>query len=120
MADLSPGSQQFWKATKIIKSKANIIPPLRDKVSNNIIMTDVEKSNAIANEFVKSHLITRNLSNALIINNVHQSLQAIHQSDDHSFRLKTSPSEIKCKIANLKNRKSPGIDGITNRALKHI
>lgn len=120
MSKLSPGSQQFWKATKIIKSKANVIPPLRDNLTNNIIMTDVEKANAIANEFVKSHTLTQNLSNALVINNVKLSLESIRLSNDNSFVLKTTPNEIKSLLQSLKNRKSPGIDLITNRALKNI
>lgn len=119
---LEPGSRQFWKVTKVIKNKANIIPPLRDKTTNNILLTDTEKADAIANEFIKAHTLTSNLSNSLIRNQVKATIDSLNSIpiSNNIFSIRTSPSEIKSIIKHFKNKKSPGIDNISNRSLKHL
>lgn len=118
--ELKIGSRDFWKSTKLLKSKLNAIPPLRDKQTNVILMTDEEKANAIANEFSKSHLISQHLSNALVRNQVRTSIIKLDETSNFNFVIRTSPNEIKSIIKNLKPKKSPGSDGITNRSLKHL
>lgn len=40
---LEPGSNSFWKTTKMLKSKLNRTSPLRDKVTNQLLLTDSGK-----------------------------------------------------------------------------
>lgn len=119
--NMKPGSQEFWKVTKYVKSKSNIIPPLRDKVTNDLILNDLDKSNAIAAEFSKSHTITHTHSDVLTINQVRDSINRLNEPQQiMDFTLKTTPNELINLIQQLKKRKAPGSDLVTNQAVKNI
>lgn len=114
-------SRQLWRATKLIKNKYNFTPPLKDS-SKSILLTDQEKANEIASSFCKSHYITYNdKSDNPTETAVNSSFQNINFFCD---QVKESdmpkPKEISNIIHFLKNRKSPGHDGINNILLKKL
>jgi Reverse transcriptase (RNA-dependent DNA polymerase) len=112
---------QFWKTTKILKRRQNIIPTLKDNGRKKF--SDQEKSNLIAQKFSEAHLLTLNQPVPVTVSNrVTEKIQEIHTSppvDVEASEL-TSPREIKSIIKNLGRRKTPGLDRINNVALKNL
>lgn len=117
LSKFQASSPQFWKTTKLIKNKHRFLPPLR--YNDNLLITDYEKCECIANQFSKSHLISSGLGDHDIIEEVNSSLNFINSSEVNfsSIRL-VKPAEIKNNIKRLKNKKCPGNDGICNRVIK--
>lgn len=63
----SPGSKKLWNIAKSMKGKKiRIISPLT--VNNIQLVTPIEKAQANANVFEKSHLLTTNFHNPTIEN----------------------------------------------------
>lgn len=119
---LKPSGKQFWKFTKILKNSSNISPPLVDNQNNSLLITNEEKSQAIANEFAKSHLNTvayhSNLEN--VVNKNNDKIQAARLNNDDIQPYLIKPIEIKTIIKSFKNKKAPGKDQISNITLKHL
>lgn len=117
LSNFQDTSPQFWKITKLIKNRQRFLPPLRS--NNKLIITDSEKSDCIAQQFHNSHMISNDLSDAATREEVKSTVNCISTLtiDLSGIRL-IKPNELKCIVKNLKNKKSPGIDGISNRVLK--
>jgi hypothetical protein len=112
---------KFWKTTKILKRKYNVIPPLND--NGRKIFSDQEKINLIATKFSNAHQITTNFTSSPVIEaNVQQSMDELEntQTVELSRDEMTKPSEIKLIIKKMKNKKAPGEDGINNQVLKML
>ena len=121
ISNLEYVSNQFWKTTKIIKNKLNMIPPLKNVRSNEIIYSNVDKAELIGSAFQNSHLLTSNYSDQNIDKLVSNSLHIINNSSINFNEIKrVLPSEIKNLIIGLKNKKAPGHDFVNNCLLKHF
>ena len=112
-------NKRLWKLTKVLKNKRSNIPPLT--INNHILLTDYEKAEAIADKFLANHMtsIHQHTSNDLTnaIRRMNTNLLQIFKNNDHSTL--STVREVKNIISKLKNNKAPGLDGITNKALKH-
>ena len=111
-------NKKLWKITKILKNKRPNIPPLH--IDNQHIITDQEKAEIISDKFLDNHMLTVNqsISNALSvpISLIERELsQALINNDPSTL---TNVQEIRNIITKLKNNKAPGVDGVTNKALK--
>lgn len=114
---LDKSSPQFWKISKILRKRTRCIPCL--KVVNNVYTTNVEKSNILARKFHSNHSISANLSDQDTIRMVTNSLLDLYNHNDDDI-IHISEDSIRSVIKSLKNRKSPGLDGITNNCLKQL
>lgn len=61
LASIPSNSKHVWKVTKTVLNNCNKIPPLKDN-SNQLILTDVGKADAISQAFNLAHSITFNQS----------------------------------------------------------
>lgn len=101
LESLNPASQQFWKTTKIIKNRINIVPPLNDPVTNQIATSSLEKAELLAKQFQKSHSLTQSLSDTQTTQLVEATMDAFSQSDIDPFTVKlSSPREVRVLIKN--------------------
>lgn len=119
ISKLPPGSKKFWKLTKALKGKNSVISDLN---SNGIILkTGVEKANAIAEAFGKSHTITVNNPSPLDsrVSDYVNSLDVNHSLGSSGIEL-TDAAEVRAYVMLLKNNKASGMDGINSIILKNM
>lgn len=115
---LEPFSRPFWKVAKILKSKPQQVPPLA--LNDNILITAVEKANAIGEHILSSH----NLGSSIISPMepaVYETLETLRSTPCHvpeNKRIK--PEQIALVLKNRKNMKAPGFDAIFNLVLKKL
>lgn len=112
-------SKPFWTITKLIRTKPKPIPSFTDN-SDNILLTDLEKSEALSDHFLKSHQI--NLA----------SVSPMDQKADLNFKsIQMCPTyvpsdneirmdEITHIIRFFKKFKAPGEDTIMSIVLKYL
>lgn len=114
------GSNKLWKTAKIIKNQIKYTPPL--KSNGKVFLTDNEKAEALSDQFAKSHEITLNYRNRKIDKEVGDSINLLHSSPPNAMdaAILTKPTEIRCSIKRLKNKKAPGPDQIPNVLLKKL
>lgn len=117
LSKLTTNSRQMWKIGKCLKNPIKYVPPF--KINGESIITDQNKSNALADQFVKSHLLTAN--STCITNNiaVQHSIDSINNTigfDCDYFK----PKELLSIIKSLKNYKAPGPDKLQNILIKKL
>lgn len=120
LATLEKGSSPFWNISKILKKKSTVIPILKN---NNITYhTQQEKCEILAQTFSSNHSISANLSDQsttadvnIAINNLNNSILSAPDNE-----ILVSVDTVASIIKNIKPKKSPGADGITNKCLKAL
>lgn len=115
------GSRQFWAATKLLTKPTRVTPPLKNQ-NNQLLLTDEEKANEIANHFHNSNKITfhdksSNLIESLVATSV-QNIRFFHTTVAAEDLPNTR--DVLKVIHKFKARKSPGKDEIKNISLLHI
>jgi hypothetical protein len=119
---LKPTDNSLWVMTKALKKTRKPIPALTH--DNKTLITDSEKTEAIAEAFERVHNTDVNnhtQEQATIITTVQEYLQNEHITDQNTFtKILTTPHEIKQIIKTLPNNKAPGPDTIDNKTLKNI
>ena len=118
LSSLDKGSSPFWNLTKIFKKKSNKIPILSH--NNMRFSTSTEKCEVLAQIFQENHTFSENLSDPETINNVNFSITNFENSVSLSEPIQTNTEDILSIIKRLKNKKSPGSDGINNQCLKAL
>ncbi len=110
---------KFWKLSKLIKNRGKLIPTL--KLNGQILTTEQEKADTIANCFQGAHNLTVSQTSCHDeeVDRYIAGLTAEHFLNEDSNSL-TKPSEIYAILRLLKNGKAPGLDGINNRHLKNL
>lgn len=112
---------KFWKTTKILKRRQNIIPTLVD--NGRKIFADQEKTDIIARKFSESHLLTLNdPGNPLMTQRISDEVAEMEDAQPVEVEASelTSPQEIRTVIKRLGRRKAPGVDRINNIVLKNL
>ena len=119
LGKLSVGHKKFWKITSAIRGKNRRLPNLLNE--NEELLTDDRKAEKLADEFAKSHEITRNFlhSNNRQVERLSNATgnQHIFNNDRETL---TDEDEILYFIKLSKTAKSPGPDEIPNIVLKHL
>lgn len=118
--DREPGPfrKKFWRLVKNLRNRSNTIPPLRTQ--QGTLVTATEKCEAFASHFEEvSNAGASGLRNTRLEREVKRSVETID-----NLQLTEIPeitmTALKTSIACLKPGKAPGIDGVTNRHLKHL
>lgn len=121
LSSIPNNSKNLWKATKSISNKFCKIPPLKGN-DNVLILSDAGKADLISKAFNSAHTVTFNdLSDPITESTVAGSTLFLNfLSPEINESDLPTPKEIKSIILKLKNRKSPGIDKISNVLLKKI
>lgn len=120
LSNLKTGDKKFWRVTKAIRGKhSSHVGFLRD--GDKVLFTNIEKVNAIADTFEKSHALTSNFKHSIDakVNSFNRKLE----KNDHpnlNGSTFTTPKEVQTIIKQLKSFKAPGIDGIQNILLKKL
>lgn len=107
--------------TKALKKKYNPIPTLQD--NNNTAITDKEKAEMLANQFIKAHSIelTHNtFEQEHIIETVLDFLRVNENEKEKWTKFMTSPKEVTNVLKGLTSLKAPGPDKIQNIILKNL
>ncbi len=114
------GPNKLWKTAKIIKNQVKYTPPL--KVDGNVLLTDLEKAEALSNQFSKSHEITIDYVNRSTDTDVQNSMSFLNNCGPNEMdaAILTKPAEVKETVRRLKNNKAPGQDRIPNILLKKL
>lgn len=119
LSTLNKGSTTFWKVSKILKKKYNIIPPL--KQNNNIYNSQQEKCEVLAQTFSANHSYSQNLSDLTTIAEVEESLSNLNNANLNTQNsILVTPIHIQNIIKKMKIKKSPGIDKLNNMCLKAL
>ena len=107
-----------WKLSKSLMNKANKVPPL--KHNNSTIFKSQEKCDLLASTLSES--FKPNAKHAQFhehYNEVDATVKNFEPTPHRTIR-KVKTQEINKLILQLKNRKAPGVDGITNEVLKQL
>lgn len=119
LSTLDKSSSAFWKTSKILKRKSKCIPIL--KHNNVVCFTQQEKSEMLAQTFKLNHTVSTHLSDDSTItelDDVANQIRCINPSSQSRYLL-TRGKTIDI-LKSLKNKKSPGLDGINNKCLKNL
>lgn len=106
--------------SRFLKNRRNQIPPF--KVNGATLLTNEEKSNALADNFVLNHtnpLANTDITHTRFVNNsVNRFMRNCDDSRQEIDLISTSETER--IIKGLKTSKSPGLDKIHNSLLKNL
>lgn len=111
-------NHQMWQLTRFLKNRHKFIPPL--KVDDDTLITPLEKSNALANQFKNNHenpLSTNNISHTRHVNRSVNDFMSGTEISDVELTNTTELNEI---ARRLKNPKAPGFDRVNNRLIKKL
>lgn len=125
LKDITPmnNNQKLWNISKILRKKSKGLPTLRKASSgplySSYILTDVEKAEALADNFSSVYCNRPDTASTNTKNLVADSITELDEMIGDEIK-STSPREIYGFIRILKNKKSPGQDLINNKILKQI
>ena len=115
---IKPYSKPFWKLSKVLKKPQKPIPTLKD--GDEILLTNMEKSQKLAQQFESAHNFNLNVVSP-IEDEVSQSYEQIStQIFSPNDVLQTHLDEVKFILKNFQNMKAPGDDGIFYILLKKL
>ncbi|GBP60591.1 RNA-directed DNA polymerase from mobile element jockey [Eumeta japonica] len=118
MEEITPSHKAFWKITKVLKTEGYTpISPLK-RPDGSIALNDVEVAECIADsiETQCSHA-----SPPHDIAHISRIEEEIHQKTSLESKDDLTPvslSEVQTLVKSLKTRKAPGLDGVSNKAIK--
>lgn len=115
--DLSTSNNSLWKLSKSLKSRASHFPSFLTSGASRLY-NDKEKSEILADHFSNAHNLTSINSTNKIESTVAKSVLAVRNALPVRIDF-LSLTELKNIIQGLKNKKSPGIDLISNVLIKH-
>lgn len=118
LTNVPKASSKFWNISKIMKRKNKCIPSL--KQNGNMFVTNQEKAEILAQNFVLNHTISSSLSDQITKRVVDHSISIVDNADHLTDTMTVNSKYLKGLIKRLKNKKAPGIDGVSNRCLKEL
>ena len=120
LSQLEPSNQSLWQVNKLLKNKNRFIPPLKLD-DGAIALSNDEKANVIADQFVKNHQNPLANNNSLFENEVINVVDNfLNTSINQNEIVYPDIEKIHECVKKLKNSKSPGIDKIHNKLLKNL
>lgn len=113
-------NKKLWSLTKNLKAKKTQIPPLKHQ--SDLVMTDFDKAELLANTFLANHdaasTIRVPLNIKTMVEDCVNQLSSTNTPEVPVHEL-IRPKDLKKIIKSLPNNKAPGEDGITNMMLKN-
>lgn len=108
--------KSLWRLTKYLKNKTREIPPL--SINGNMLLTNEEKSEALADKFEEFHQNTLAHEHPHHTDHVATQVTTFLEEQSLSEPVYTTPEEIHQYIRKLKTSKAPGQDRVHNNLLK--
>ncbi|GBP31286.1 Probable RNA-directed DNA polymerase from transposon BS [Eumeta japonica] len=118
MEDISPTHQAFWKVTKALKSEGYLPTPPLKKPDRSLAVDDQEKAECIADsiELQCSHTLPPH--DIQHITHIEEEVRHKTSLDPLDDLAPVSRDEVQKLVKDLKAKKAPGLDGISNKAIK--
>lgn len=116
--DPGPFRKKFWRLIKNLRKKSSAIPPLR--TDQGVLLTPSEKCEAFANHLSTLPTTPNYRGRIKFEREVNSCIDTIDNMDQSCPVPQISLNELKAEIACLKSGKSPGIDLVDNKHLKHL
>lgn len=114
---LNSDKNGMWKLIKSMKTTKQQIPPLQGP--NGTAYTREEKAETLADSIQAQCSPNAHLGTAELENLANQNVRLLNQQPSDPVR-HASLEELESIIKRLKMRKSPGLDGVSNKAVKAI
>lgn len=111
-------SKPLWRVAKVLKTKPKPIPPL--KVESRIQLSAQEKANSLANQFVKSHNLGRDIASPMEASVYESVFQLANSPIEIPVDQRITREELVNAIKCSRNMKAPGFDGLFNIVLKNL
>jgi Reverse transcriptase (RNA-dependent DNA polymerase)/Endonuclease-reverse transcriptase len=117
LRSLNTQDLSLYKFAKNLKKQNVTIPPLKNGI--DLIFSDKGKAELIAESLAKAHEISEDAT--CHTNSVENSIQNLQTLEiDFPFHERVTLNELKSHIESLNIVKANGIDGISNRVVKHF
>lgn len=116
--EMESDDKAFWKMTRKIRNKKITYPPMQTEAG--MCYTDKEKAQAFARQMERQCLLNNDPNDDINwetrVDNTAKQLQ--NQPKDNNSIKPASDTELNDIINKLPENKAPGIDGISNKAIK--
>ena len=116
--NIVPDKSNIHKSIRLIKPSKSANISLSD--NTGIILDPKLISNKIADYYEGIYDGEITVDESIVNNKVCEYVSAINNNPNNSNNLSTCLSEVMEFVRTLKNKKSPGSDGVTNRAIKNL
>ncbi|GBP92767.1 RNA-directed DNA polymerase from mobile element jockey [Eumeta japonica] len=117
MEEITPSHQAYWKLAKALKSDGYLPTPALRKPDNTFAVDDREKAECLADS-IEQQCSNNTIHDATHSHRIEEEVRtkiALEPQDDLA---PVSVDEIQKHIKALKTKKAPGLDGISNKAIK--
>lgn len=118
LESLATEDKSLWRMTKILRHKRTTMPPIHG--TTGVVFTEKQKAEAFADNLETQ--CSPNYTHADLdhIEQINRGVRkALRDTEDSEIIRPTSPSEVRTIIKQLKIKKAPGKDGITNKMIRH-
>lgn len=120
LSNIEPSNQSVWSTARMLKSHKRLIPPIEK--DNSTFISSKEKAEVIATEFAKNHENPLSDSEIIFTSEVNERVTNYFNRSTSEFCCNdlADEEELISIIKKLKNKKSPGIDGVNNSLIKKL
>ncbi|GBP58965.1 Probable RNA-directed DNA polymerase from transposon BS [Eumeta japonica] len=115
MEEIKPSHKAFWAVTKALKTEDIPYTPLKNLIIQAIDDAEIAECLADSIETQCSHASLRTTSLISVASRKRFSKTSLEPKDDLA---PVSLSEVQTLVKSLNTRKAPGLDGISNKAIK--
>ncbi|GBP40857.1 Probable RNA-directed DNA polymerase from transposon BS [Eumeta japonica] len=118
MEEIVPTHKAFWKITKAFKTEGYTSIPSLKTTDNSVALDDVEIEECLA-DYIKSECSHASLLHDIAhVNRIEEEILHKASLEPQDDLTPVSLSEVQTLVKSLKTRKAPGLDGISNKAIK--
>ncbi|GBP18729.1 Probable RNA-directed DNA polymerase from transposon BS [Eumeta japonica] len=118
MEEITPSHKAFWKITKALKTEGYTpIPPLK-RPDGSIALDDAEVAECIADSIETQCSHASPPHDTAHISHIEEEVLQKTSLEPKDDLTPVSLSEVQLLVRSLKTRKAPGLDGVSNKAIK--
>ncbi|GBP11871.1 Probable RNA-directed DNA polymerase from transposon BS [Eumeta japonica] len=117
MEEITPSHQAYWKLAKALKSDGYLPTPALRKPDNTFAVDDREKAECLADS-IEQQCSNNSIHDAAHSHRIEEEVRMKISLEPQDDLAPVSVDEIQKHIKALKTKKAPGLDGVSNKALK--
>ncbi|GBP26644.1 Probable RNA-directed DNA polymerase from transposon BS [Eumeta japonica] len=118
MEEIKPSHKAFWAVTKALKTEGYTpIPPLK-KPDNSVVIDDAEIAECLADSIETQCSHASPPHDIAHISRIEEEVLQKTSLEPKDDLAPVSLSEVQTLVQSLNTRKAPGLDGISNKAIK--
>ncbi|GBP50544.1 Probable RNA-directed DNA polymerase from transposon BS [Eumeta japonica] len=118
MEEITPSHKAFWRITKALKTEGYTpIPPLK-RPDGSIALDDAEVAECIADSIETQCFHASPAHDTAHISRIEEEVLQKTSLEPKDDLTPVSLSEVQLLVRSLKTRKAPGLDGVSNKAIK--